>query len=138
MKTFRTKKGKGKGKPKQHRLPTWKKEFDEINNVSAQYGQVQSPSISSFEDIPLSTRTRRGLDEADFREPTVIQKEGIILGLRGHDVLGAAKTGSGKTLAFLIPVLEKLWRERWNSLDGLGALLISPTRELAYQTFEVL
>ena len=52
--------------------------------------------------------------------------------------MGAAKTGFGKTLAFLIPVLEKLWRERWSSLDYLGALLISPTGELAYQTFEVL
>ena len=131
-------KKKGKGKLKQAKLPTWKKELDEMNNVSDQYEQVQSSSISSFADIPLSTRTRRGLEEADFHEPTVIQKEGIILGLRGHDVLGAAKTGSGKTLAFLIPVLEKLWRERWSSLDGLGALLISPTRELAYQTFEVL
>ena len=131
-------KKKGKGKLKQAKLPTWKKELDEMNNVSDQYEQVQSSSISSFADIPLSTRTRRGLEEADFHEPTVIQKEGIILGLRGHDVLGAAKTGSGKTLAFLIPVLEKLWKERWSSLDGLGALLISPTRELAYQTFEVL
>ena len=131
-------KRKGKEKPKQRRLPTWKKELDEINNISAQYEQVESSSISSFADIPLSTRTRRGLEEADFREPTVIQKEGITLGLKGHDVLGAAKTGSGKTLAFLVPVLEKLWRERWSSLDGLGALLISPTRELAYQTFEVL
>ena len=127
-----------KEKPKQRRLPTWKKELDEINEVSAQYEQTESSSISTFADIPLSTRTRRGLEEADFREPTTIQKEGIVLGLKGHDVLGAAKTGSGKTLAFLIPVLEKLWSERWSSLDGLGALLISPTRELAYQTFEVL
>ena len=130
--------GKRKGKPKQHRLPNWKRELDEISNVSAQYEEIQSSSISTFSDIPLSTRTRRGIEEADFREPTVIQKEGIILGLQGRDVLGAAKTGSGKTLAFLIPVLENLWRERWSSLDGLGALLISPTRELAYQTFEVL
>lgn len=133
-----SRKRKGKEKPKQRRLPTWKKELDEMNNISAQYEEVESSSISSFSDIPLSTRTRHGLEEADFREPTIIQKEGIILGLKGHDVLGAAKTGSGKTLAFLVPVLEKLWRERWSSLDGLGALLISPTRELAYQTFEVL
>ena len=124
--------------PKRQRLSTWKKELDEINNISAQCEQIESTGISTFADIPLSTRTRRGLEEADFREPTIIQKEGIVLGLRGNDILGAAKTGSGKTLAFLIPVLEKLWKERWTSLDGLGALLISPTRELAYQTFEVL
>lgn len=53
-------------------------------------------------------------------------------------MLGAAKTGSGKTLAFLIPVLEKLYRAQWTEYDGLGALIISPTRELAVQIFEVL
>lgn len=53
-------------------------------------------------------------------------------------MLGAAKTGSGKTLAFLIPVLEKLYRAQWTEFDGLGALIISPTRELAVQIFEVL
>lgn len=53
-------------------------------------------------------------------------------------MLGAAKTGSGKTLAFLIPVLEKLYRAQWTEFDGLGALIISPTRELAVQIFQVL
>lgn len=52
--------------------------------------------------------------------------------------MGAAKTGSGKTLAFLVPVLENLYRQKWTELDGLGALIISPTRELAIQIFEVL
>jgi len=60
------------------------------------------------------------------------------LALKGNDVLGAAKTGSGKTLAFLVPVLEKLYRAQWTEYDGLGALIISPTRELAVQIFEVL
>jgi ATP-dependent RNA helicase DDX10/DBP4 len=31
-----------------------------------------------------------------------------------------------------------LYRLKWSKFDGLGALIISPTRELAYQTFEVL
>ena len=35
------------------------------------------------------------------------------LALRGLDILGAAKTGSGKTLAFLIPILERLFCQRW-------------------------
>ena len=69
---------------------------------------------------------------------TDIQAKSIPLGLKGHDILGAAKTGSGKTLAFLVPVLENLYRKRWTELDGLGALIISPTRELAIQIFEVL
>lgn len=55
-----------------------------------------------------------------------------------RDVLGAAKTGSGKTLSFVVPVLERLFHERWSREDGLGALILSPTRELAMQIFEVL
>ena len=38
----------------------------------------------------------------------------------------------------LFEVLEALYRLQWTSTDGLGVLIISPTRELAYQTFEVL
>lgn len=52
--------------------------------------------------------------------------------------MGAAKTGSGKTLAFLIPILENLFCKKWTRLDGVGALVISPTRELAYQIYETL
>lgn len=37
-----------------------------------------------------------------------------------------------------MPLLEKLYLERWSSDDGLAALIISPTRELAVQLFEVL
>jgi ATP-dependent RNA helicase DDX10/DBP4 len=71
-------------------------------------------------------------------KPTEIQQESIGLSLRGLDILGAAKTGSGKTLAFLIPVLEALYCKQWTRLDGVGALIITPTRELAYQIFETL
>lgn len=45
-----------------------------------------------------------GLMEAQYRQPTEIQRQTIGFALQGKDVLGAAKTGSGKTLAFLIPV----------------------------------
>lgn len=47
--------------------------------------------------------------------------------------------GSGKTLAFLVPLLEILKRrdEKWNKHE-IGALIISPTRELALQTKDVL
>lgn len=44
----------------------------------------------------------------------------------------------GKTLAFLIPVLENLFLSKWSRVDGVGAIIISPTRELAYQIFEAL
>lgn len=44
----------------------------------------------------------------------------------------------GKTLAFLIPVMENLFLKKWSRTDGVGAIIISPTRELAYQIFETL
>jgi ATP-dependent RNA helicase DDX10/DBP4 len=80
----------------------------------------------------------KGLQAAKFEKLTPIQALAIPRALKGSDVLGAARTGSGKTLAFLIPVLEILYRQKWGALDGLGALIISPTRELAVQIFEVL
>ena len=61
---------------------------------------------------------------------TAIQRAAIPHGLAGRDILGAAKTGSGKTLAYLIPVIEHLWRNKWGPDDGLGALILAPTREL--------
>lgn len=51
--------------------------------------------------------------------------------LKQKDLLVSSKTGSGKTLAFLIPVIENLYRRKWTNLDGLGALILLPTRELA-------
>jgi ATP-dependent RNA helicase DDX10/DBP4 len=95
-------------------------------------------SISEFNQLPLSRYTAQGLKQHKFTTMTQIQRIGIPHALAGRDILGAAKTGSGKTLAFLIPVLERLFRNQWTSDDGLGAIIISPTRELAMQIFEVL
>lgn len=125
--------GRSKGKE-----PKWKTTVKEIETVSGSYDTFEASRVSKFSDIPMSTATSTGLKACGYTHPTDIQKAAIPLALRGRDVLGAAKTGSGKTLAFLVPVLELLWRERWGPEDGMGALVISPTRELAYQTFEVL
>ncbi|KAG7393860.1 ATPdependent RNA helicase [Phytophthora pseudosyringae] len=98
----------------------------------------QLGEAASFDLFPLSEASRRGLRTCGFTAPTKIQVGTLPHALAGRDVLAAAKTGSGKTLAFLLPVLEKLFRLRWSVEDGLGALVISPTRELALQIFEVL
>ncbi|KAK4099197.1 DEAD-domain-containing protein [Parathielavia hyrcaniae] len=98
----------------------------------------KSPDIKNFTDLPLCQATASGLRASHFEVLTDVQRVAIPLALKGNDVLGAAKTGSGKTLAFLVPVLEKLYQAQWTEYDGLGALIISPTRELAVQIFEVL
>uniref|UniRef100_A0A0A9VZ79 ATP-dependent RNA helicase n=1 Tax=Lygus hesperus TaxID=30085 RepID=A0A0A9VZ79_LYGHE len=110
----------------------------EISNLQSLYDQVTADNISTFDDMPLSDRTKKGLSEFGFVTPTEIQRESILIALRGLDVLGAAKTGSGKTLAFLLPVLEKLYCKQWTKFDGLGALIITPTRELAMQIYQTL
>ncbi|KAJ5982965.1 ATP-dependent RNA helicase dbp4 [Penicillium waksmanii] len=95
-------------------------------------------SLKNFADLPLSDPTARGLAASHYKTMTDIQSRAISHGLKGRDILGAAKTGSGKTLAFIVPVLENLYRRQWTEYDGLGALILSPTRELAIQIFEVL
>ena len=90
-----------------------------------------------FDKYPLSPFTKSALRKSGFITSTPIQNATLPHSLSGRDILAAAKTGSGKTLAFAIPVVEKLWREQWSISDGLGAIVVSPTRELAVQIFEV-
>ena len=122
------------------RLLKRKREEEDLASLD-QLVQDLSPKeqeIKLFTELPLSKRTATGLEDSHFKTMTDIQEKALPFALKGSDILGAAKTGSGKTLAFLIPVLENLYRKRWAELDGLGALILSPTRELAIQIFEVL
>uniref|UniRef100_H3CYQ0 ATP-dependent RNA helicase n=1 Tax=Tetraodon nigroviridis TaxID=99883 RepID=H3CYQ0_TETNG len=137
-KKYTKKKARVKRERAQKKKPEWQVEREYIAGLISRYGDINSKEAVKFSDFPLSKKTLLGLQEAQFRQPTEIQRRTLGFALLGKDVLGAAKTGSGKTLAFLIPVLECLYRQQWTSMDGLGALIISPTRELAYQTFEVL
>ncbi|CAM5124886.1 unnamed protein product, partial [Natator depressus] len=66
---------------------------------------ISPNEIERFSDFPLSNKTLKGLQEAQYRMVTEIQRQTIGLSLQGKDVLGAAKTGSGKTLAFIIPLV---------------------------------
>jgi ATP-dependent RNA helicase DDX18/HAS1 len=92
-------------------------------------------SDKPFSSLPLCDETQRALAEMGFAKMTKIQAEAIPHHLAGEDILGAAKTGSGKTLAFLIPVIELLSRVQFKARQGLGAVIITPTRELALQIF---
>jgi ATP-dependent RNA helicase DDX54/DBP10 len=56
----------------------------------------------------------------------------------GKDVVAMARTGSGKTAAFLLPMLQRLQDKENKTAKSVGprALIMSPTRELALQTFK--
>lgn len=116
-------------------------EEEELASLKKRIEEFQSEDIneaSQFQDYPISEGTLQGLREANYVSMTDIQKKTIPHALKGEDIIGTAKTGSGKTLAFLIPVIECLIHNNVTEYDGLAALIVSPTRELAIQIFEVL
>ncbi|KAF7969085.1 hypothetical protein HWV62_14240 [Athelia sp. TMB] len=137
---LKSKKAKGKAKKPVNagkiKKTTEKQRLADLEKAATEF--VAPADLKSFNDLPISEPTKRGLKKAFFKDMTDIQAKSLPESLKGKDILGAARTGSGKTLAFLIPVLEILYRRKWGPSDGLGALIISPTRELAVQIFEVL
>ncbi|XP_070255243.1 ATP-dependent RNA helicase DDX55 [Myotis yumanensis] len=89
--------------------------------------------------VPLHPRVLGALRELGFAYMTPVQSATIPLFLRNKDVAAEAVTGSGKTLAFVIPILEILLRrEEPLKRSQVGAIIITPTRELAVQIDEVL
>lgn len=88
---------------------------------------------------PLNEFILKTLKDLGFSQMTPVQASCIPLLLQNKDVAAEAVTGSGKTLAFLIPLLQRMWQrpETWKLFE-VGGLVISPTRELAVQTRQVL
>ncbi|KAL5527879.1 hypothetical protein ACEPAG_6680 [Sanghuangporus baumii] len=91
-----------------------------------------SRSVSSFAELGASKALVASLASMSIRTPTEVQAACIPPLLAGKDCIGNAKTGSGKTIAFALPILQKL------SVDpyGIYALVLTPTRELAFQLSE--
>lgn len=87
--------------------------------------------MKTFSELSLSIVLRENLAKHAFVEPTEVQSEAIPPALAGRDVIATAQTGTGKTLAFLIPIIESLTKTP--AAGGPGALILTPTRELALQ-----
>src|SRR5438067_2989069 len=83
-----------------------------------------------FEDFHLSEAILRAIRDEGYAQPTDIQRAAIPEILAGKDVMATAQTGTGKTAAFCLPMLDMLQRRKSN---GLRALVLTPTRELALQ-----
>lgn len=82
----------------------------------------------SFADFPIDERIKRNITARGYTTPTPIQDQTIPQILSGRDVVGIANTGTGKTGAFLIPLINKIVRDRQQRV-----LIVIPTRELAVQ-----
>lgn len=90
--------------------------------------------------MDLAPNVYNGVKRMGFRAPTPIQRKAIPPLLEGSDVVAMARTGSGKTAAFTIPLLHRLATNKLSHLQtkGVRAVVLSPTRELAQQTFDVI
>lgn len=114
-------------------------------DIAASENKAKASSSSStpaaerqpFSSLDLSEPTRKAISAMGFTTMTEVQARCIPPLMAGKDVLGAAQTGSGKTLSFLIPAIEMLHRLKFKPRNGTGAIIISPTRELALQIFGV-
>jgi len=84
-----------------------------------------------FEDMNLKPQLLQMIKAKGYVKPTPIQEKSIPIALEGYDVMGQAQTGTGKTAAFAIPILNKVIAGQ-----GLQALVMCPTRELAIQVAE--
>jgi ATP-dependent RNA helicase RhlE len=89
----------------------------------------------SFEDLGLIEPLIKALRAEGYETPTPIQQKAIPLLLKRSDVLGCAQTGTGKTAAFALPVLQLLHNDELykKGPNGIKALVLTPTRELAIQ-----
>jgi ATP-dependent RNA helicase DeaD len=84
--------------------------------------------MSSFESLSISRPLISVCARHGITTPTPIQEQLIPLITSGRDVLAQSETGSGKTLSFALPLIDAMHRR-----DGLLALVLAPTRELALQ-----
>ncbi|XP_068223364.1 probable ATP-dependent RNA helicase DDX47 [Palaemon carinicauda] len=87
---------------------------------------------TTFQDLGVIEELCLACKQLGWKAPSAIQKEAIPIALKGRDVIGLAETGSGKTGAFGIPVLQALIERP----QRLFALVLTPTRELAFQIKE--
>lgn len=87
----------------------------------------------SFRELGILQPLCDAIQAVGWQKPTAIQRNAIPEALAGRDIIGLAETGSGKTGAFAIPILQALLQNP----QRLFAVILAPTRELAFQINEV-
>lgn len=92
--------------------------------------EITAPYVPThqFTDFAVSDQLKENIAARGYTTPTAIQDQVIPYILQGRDVVGIANTGTGKTAAFLVPLIDKVMRDRSQNI-----LIIVPTRELAVQ-----
>merc|ERR1712205_78482 len=113
-------------------LPQYDSDSDKEEEAAGKPAQSAaghiSTSAASFRDFLLKPEILRAINDCAFEHPSKVQEEAIPDGLAGNDIVAQAKAGMGKTAVFVTVTLERI-----NPDDGLQALCLVHTRELAYQ-----
>jgi ATP-dependent RNA helicase RhlE len=90
--------------------------------------------MTKFSGLDLIEPIQRAIRTEGYEKPTPIQAQSIPHLLEDRDLLGVAQTGTGKTAAFVLPLLQRLSKDRVRRHPGTPrALILTPTRELAGQ-----
>jgi ATP-dependent RNA helicase DDX27 len=111
--------------------------FDSVMDTSTPLGPNGETQDILFSQLNLSRPLLRAIEASGYVAPTPVQSKVIPLAMAGRDVCASAVTGSGKTAAFVLPFLERLLY-RPKDQAAIRVLVVSPTRELATQTYDVL
>ncbi|CAG0918715.1 unnamed protein product [Notodromas monacha] len=99
---------------------------------TAEDATVSEDKKKTFADLGVVDVLCEACEVLKWKSPTAVQVESIPLVLAGRDVIGLAETGSGKTGAFALPILQQLL----DKPQAMFALVLTPTRELAFQIAE--
>jgi len=90
--------------------------------------------ITTFDAMGLKEELLRGIYAYGFEKPSAIQQRAILPILKGRDVIAQSQSGTGKTTIFCVGVLQSINAKSRET----QALVLSPTRELATQSRNVL
>ncbi|MFI5241275.1 MAG: DEAD/DEAH box helicase [Microgenomates group bacterium] len=105
--------------------------FINTPQVVSQFAQTEYVVKNAFTDFNVSDQLKKNIVDRGYTTPTPIQDQSIPAIIEGRDLIGIANTGTGKTAAFLIPLIDKVLKDRNHRV-----LIIAPTRELAAQIKE--
>jgi ATP-dependent RNA helicase MSS116 len=117
--------------------------IDETTNDAGENDSGSSTSTAGFSDVPTLALAEHKIVSRvlvnslhynrKYSQLTPVQAQTIIPILKNESVVVRAKTGTGKTAAFAIPTLQKVLEARRRGEQGVKAVIVSPTRELAQQ-----
>ena len=99
-----------------------------VNAARESLPEADYVPVNKFEDFKISPQVLENVKLKGYTVPTPIQDQIMHSVIEGRDAIGIANTGTGKTAAFLIPLVDKVFRNKQERV-----LIVAPTHELVLQ-----